>query len=488
MPYNPGITYQGGEYIARGISQGGGAFADAVKDGLRRYADENRLINMYQTELAGPPIPRSRRGDETANLPTTSGDMTLNLGTMEGPNEGTGEGDATGAMKKAAQLTKAMRTVNEHGYGYSRDQVEAMGLGQLMGLARHEERKIAQRKEAFELQRYADTYQHQQTQEELNQKQLQLAVNQDLRAASAAEKEQLRYDSPEAVLARTLSLDTRTEQLAGLRQTAMMQREAANRQALGNALLLRGQATPQMQAAGDFAQGAGSLDSRLGAYAPSSPRLFGTLSPTGAVDAPPPLHPYIEAMARAGAIAPSELPSLLRFGSAGAAGAGKTAFDPTGKTVTIPMPDGSVIHVPMVQTSAGADHPLSQFALTVGKDGSVTEKKTGGVTERDQFNLVAAGLRQDIAAAEKRLSLMENDKGKYPEDYAVAQGELRLLKAKRAKLEKGLSASAPPAGPAPTAAPAAVAPTGAMPQVGEVRRGYEYVGGDPSQPSSWRKK
>lgn len=164
--YNPGVTYQGGQFLAQGIGQA----AHGLADGLMRYSQMQEERKTLLNQLAPPPTVNSPEG-----VPEQPVDWT-GLGRMEGPNEGTGEGDATEAMKKAAKVTQALRTIGEHAYGYSRDQLSTMSLGELSGLAKKhvedENRREKEQAMALNLARFNQEAEHQSAMEKLQQDQL----------------------------------------------------------------------------------------------------------------------------------------------------------------------------------------------------------------------------------------------------------------------------------------------------------------------------
>ena len=132
MSYAPGITYQGGELLGQGIRQAGAGIAQGLQD----YFAKRDAAEQLRAYLAGPkaadPLAAYTEGGVG---PTTGGRPNADFGggIPEGSNEGTGEGDATEQEKKVHKLTKALRDIGEHGYGYSRPVVESMGFNELTG-------------------------------------------------------------------------------------------------------------------------------------------------------------------------------------------------------------------------------------------------------------------------------------------------------------------------------------------------------------------
>lgn len=167
MPYAPGIQYIGGQLLGQGIAQA----AQGLTAGLERYAARKDATEQLRAQLAGPkPANALAAYAEAPESPVDFG----NLGTPEGPNEGTGEGDATEREKKVHKLTKALRDIGEHGYGYSRPVVDSMGYNELLGLTRREEKLREQRQDALAQARLIQEAQHQAAQEDLALKQLAL--------------------------------------------------------------------------------------------------------------------------------------------------------------------------------------------------------------------------------------------------------------------------------------------------------------------------
>lgn len=182
MPYNPGIQYIGGQLLGQGIQQA----AQGLTAGLERYAARKDATEQMRAQLAGPQVSGLATYAEAPGAATTPNGLADSMGTPEGPNEGTGEGNATEAEKKVHKLTKALRDIGEHGYGYSRPVVDSMGYNELTGLVRREEKLREQRQDALVKARLIQEAQHQAATEELALKQFGLAQAADKRAAELA--------------------------------------------------------------------------------------------------------------------------------------------------------------------------------------------------------------------------------------------------------------------------------------------------------------
>lgn len=182
MSYAPGIQYIGGQLLGQGIAQAG----QALTSGLDRYAARKDATEQLRAQLAGPQVSGLATYAEAPGAATTPNGLADSMGTPEGPNEGTGEGNATEAEKKVHKLTKALRDIGEHGYGYSRPVVDSMGYNELTGLVRREEKLREQRQDALVKARLIQEAQHQQAQEDLALKQFGLAQDADKRAAELA--------------------------------------------------------------------------------------------------------------------------------------------------------------------------------------------------------------------------------------------------------------------------------------------------------------
>ena len=198
MPYAPGIQYIGGQLLGQGIQQA----AQGLTAGLERYAARKDATEQMRAQLAGPQVSGLATYAEAPGAATTPNGLADSMGTPEGPNEGTGEGNATEAEKKVHKLTKALRDIGEHGYGYSRPVVDSMGYNELTGLVRREEKLREQRQDALVKARLIQEAQHQQAQEDLALKQFGLAQAADKRAQqhmdSLLASEQLRREEDAA--------------------------------------------------------------------------------------------------------------------------------------------------------------------------------------------------------------------------------------------------------------------------------------------------
>jgi hypothetical protein len=130
MPYRPGIQDRSGEILGAGIANGIGGFSN-VLNGLAGRYDQDRQQKEELMALLG--------GSGTESDPGMA-DLSM-FGVPEGASEGTGEGNATQEDKvaAAAKVTKAMRTLAEHGYGMDKNMLETMSTAELRGVLRKQE-------------------------------------------------------------------------------------------------------------------------------------------------------------------------------------------------------------------------------------------------------------------------------------------------------------------------------------------------------------
>lgn len=116
------------------MSGWGRALMSMLGDQKAERTERDSLIERYG----------GKAGQEGVPSAPIYGQIGGDYGSMEGPNEGTGEGGATDEMKAQAKSAKAFRDLGQHLYGYSREELSTKSLGELRGLARKEESAIVQ--------------------------------------------------------------------------------------------------------------------------------------------------------------------------------------------------------------------------------------------------------------------------------------------------------------------------------------------------------
>ena len=141
------------------MSGWGRALMSMLGDQKAERTERDSLIERYG----------GKAGQEGVPSAPIYGQIGGDYGSMEGPNEGTGEGGATDEMKAQAKSAKAFRDLGQHLYGYSREELSTKSLGELRGLARKEESAIVQQEKTQarqdRLAQFAATEKHRRFQE-----------------------------------------------------------------------------------------------------------------------------------------------------------------------------------------------------------------------------------------------------------------------------------------------------------------------------------
>ena len=140
------LAYQGGAGLGAGIGNGLAALGKGAAEYLTKRKSEADQLEQLRSAWDYLHGGGTQPGQEAPVSPAPFG----SFGRSEGPDQGSGEGSATAqeqqdeTHKAASKLTTAMRTVAEHGYGYSKDQANQLGLNQLKGLIQGETMRAAQ--------------------------------------------------------------------------------------------------------------------------------------------------------------------------------------------------------------------------------------------------------------------------------------------------------------------------------------------------------
>lgn len=119
MPYNPAVGYVPPNFRP---DTGLMSLLMAVQDRRRQEAMEKQSL---ETMLGG---------SGRTQFNPAMGDSWAAPGAPEGPEEGTGEGQADETMKRHAKLADALRATNAIEFGYNPDFLKTQGLAQLRGL------------------------------------------------------------------------------------------------------------------------------------------------------------------------------------------------------------------------------------------------------------------------------------------------------------------------------------------------------------------
>ena len=200
------------------MSGWGRALMSMLGDQKAERTERDSLIERYG----------GKAGQEGVPSAPIYGQIGGDYGSMEGPNEGTGEGGATDEMKAQAKSAKAFRDLGQHLYGYSREELSTKSLGELRGLARKEESAIVQQEKTQarqdRLAQFAEVQKQHQIAEERNWKNDSLDAlyrhQQNMRGLDA----DLRADA-QAKLAAQIHADTQARYATG-QQDAETQRGA----------------------------------------------------------------------------------------------------------------------------------------------------------------------------------------------------------------------------------------------------------------------
>jgi len=134
MPYAPGITYRGDVYLNQGLRDAQAAIGGMLRGMMAEKQQREEMIGG----LSAPPVNEMQPAQGFPG------------GSLEGPGEGTGEGGADEAMKKAAKATDAYRTLAATEYGLDPNYLKTLGTGELRGLVLRESMTRQRRKDALE--------------------------------------------------------------------------------------------------------------------------------------------------------------------------------------------------------------------------------------------------------------------------------------------------------------------------------------------------
>lgn len=143
-----------------------------------------------------------------------------------------------------------------------------------------------------------------------------------------------------------------------------------------------------------------------------------------------------------------------------------------GDTRVIYSPKGGQFQLaPTFTLPEGLPEVAGRTAIPTGR-GGVSYIPTGDVTDKDRYSRLTKQEGKLLDGISKSL---------FEEEKTALRRQLRSVQEEIRGLESGRSESTPSAPGQPAARPAA-------PRVGEERQGYIYQGGDPANPSSWKKK
>lgn len=311
MPYNPGI--QARPFHAD-MSGWGRALMSMLGDQKAERTERDSLIERYG----------GKAGQEGVPSAPIYGQIGGDYGSMEGPNEGTGEGGATDEMKAQAKSAKAFRDLGQHLYGYSREELSTKSLGELRGLARKEESAIVQREKTQARQDRLAQFAEVQKQHQIAN---DAAWTRDMRAAGQQVTNNIRQ----------MGLDVLAEGEFGLRKQIHADTQARYATGQQDAETQRGAVGGFLRDFNQFAEG---------------PQFNGTgmQRPMGQFEA------YRQAAgANPRAFTPQMMDDLGRMAVSEdrLSQSALRSFSPTLGTKSVTLADGRVIEIPFGTTSAG---------------------------------------------------------------------------------------------------------------------------------------
>ena len=407
MPYNPGI--QARPFHAD-MSGWGRALMSMLGDQKAERTERDSLIERYG----------GKAGQEGVPSAPIYGQIGGDYGSMEGPNEGTGEGGATDEMKAQAKSAKAFRDLGEHLYGYSREELSTKSLGELRGLARKEESAIVQQEKTQARQDRLAQFAEVQKQHQIAN---DAAWTRDMRAAGQQVTNNIRQ----------MGQDVLAEGEFGLRK--QIHADTVDHYATGqrDAETQRGAVGGFLRDFNQFAEG---------------PQFNGTgmQRPMGQFEA------YRQAAgANPRAFTPQMMDDLGRMAVSEdrLSQSALRSFSPTLGTKSVTLADGRVIEIPFGTTSAGGvdwmPQTLTQFGgkapvptvsiTTTDADGNKVTRKLTAAEAAALPPTVPADIQKQMADLRKAIAKDEGDIGAGDSRLWYGGSRSERLKENRAMLD-----------------------------------------------------